>query len=140
VIAIGHVYIKLLIHGKKGERELEGILVDSGASYTVLPLKLVKEVGAIKTPYTLDLELGDGRKVKAKAQVYVGSIEIEGREGPAIIASFKGAKSVIGVQSLEALGLKINPSTGKLEPTRPKGLAYFYFVCRACVSSLCPNE
>ena len=31
-------------------------------------------------------------------------------------------------QTLESLGLKPNPDTGKLEPTRPKGVAYFYLL------------
>jgi len=103
---------------------LDGILVDTGASYTVLPTELVERVGALKTPYTVDLELGDGRTIKAS--VYVASIRVEDREGPAIIASFRGAKQVLGIQTLEALGLKVDPRLGKLEPTRPKGLAYFY--------------
>jgi len=45
---------------------------------------------------------------------------------PSTIAALKGAKTVIGVQALEALGLKVDPTTGKLEPTRPEGLAYLY--------------
>jgi predicted aspartyl protease len=53
-------------------------------------------------------------------------IRIEDREGPAIIATFEGVKHVLGVQTLEALGLKVDPLTGKLQPTRPKGIAYFY--------------
>jgi len=120
---MGHVYVKAAIKGEKSEEELE-ILVDTGASYTVLPSELMEEVGAIKTPYTLDLELGDGRTIEAS--VYTVSIKVGDREGPAIIAAFKDARRVLGVQTLEALGLKVDPSTGKLEPTRPKGLAYFY--------------
>ena len=38
---------------------------------------ILNEVGAIRTPYTIDLELGDGRKVKAG--VYIAAIRI--REG-----------------------------------------------------------
>lgn len=38
----------------------------------------------------------------------------------------KGAKTVIGVETLESIGLKLDPTTGNLEFTRPKGMAYFY--------------
>ena len=125
---MGHVHIKASVKGAQGEQELDGILVDTGASYTVLPTELMERVRAIKTPYIVDLELGDGRTVKAS--VYVASIRVEDREGPAIIAAFSEAKQVLGVQTLEALGLKVDPLSGGLEPTRPKGLAYFYSLCR----------
>jgi len=122
---VGHVHVNARIKGEKGERELNEILVDTGASYTVLPSELVKEVRAVEIPpYTMDVELGDGRTVTAS--VHAASIEIDDREGPAIILAFEGAKEVIGVQTLESLGLRVDPSTGMLEPTRPKGIAYFY--------------
>lgn len=121
---MGHVTANINIKGEKGERALTGILVDSGATYTVLSPEVVEEVGAIKASFTTDIMLGDGRKVKAA--VYLASASIDDREGPAIILSFKGTKEVIGVQTLESLGLKLDPSAGKLEATRPKNLAYFY--------------
>jgi len=121
---MGHVEVDAYIRGTSGGVELKRVIVDTGATYTVLPIELVKEIGAVETPYTVDMELGDGRKIKTN--IYVASIKIQEREAPSIIAAFKEAKIVIGVQSLEALGLKVDPTTGKLEPTRPKGLAYFY--------------
>jgi len=121
---MGHVLSNITIKGEKGERALTDILVDTGATYTVLSPRVVEQVGAVKASFTTDVELGDGRKVKAA--IYYGSASIDGREGPAIILSFEGAREVIGVQTLEALGLKLDPATGKLEATRPKNLAYFY--------------
>ncbi|KPV64563.1 MAG: hypothetical protein AOA66_0096 [Candidatus Bathyarchaeota archaeon BA2] len=121
---MGHVHVDAYIKGTKGELKLQNVLVDTGATYTMFSMNLLDEVGAIKTSYTLDLELGDGRKVKA--EVYVAAIRIEDREGPAIVATFKDVKQVLGTQTLESLGLKVDPSTGRLEPTRPKGVAYFY--------------
>ena len=121
---MGHVEVDVCIRGVKEEVGLKRMIVDTGATYTILPIELVEKIGAVETPYTVDVELGDGRKIKTR--VYVASIKIQEREGPSIIAAFKEAKAVIGVQALEALGLKVDPTTGKLEPTRPKGLAYFY--------------
>ena len=121
---MGHIEVNAYIRGAKGEVELEGLIVDTGATYTFLPTELVENIGAIETPFTADVELGDVRKIKAR--IFVASIKIQEREGPSIIATFEGAKAVIGVQALEALGLKVDPATGKLEPTRPKGLVYFY--------------
>jgi len=122
---MGHVHVDTHIKGKKGAQLLNEILVDTGATYTMLSPKVVKQIGATKIPpYTLDVELGDGRKVSAS--VYAASIKIDDREGPAIILTFEGVKQVIGVQTLESLSLKVDTLTGKLEPTRPKGVAYFY--------------
>ncbi len=45
---------------------------------------------------------------------------------PCIAITFDGAQTVIGVETLESIGLKLDPTSGKLEFTRPKGLAYFY--------------
>ena len=82
-------------------------------------------MGAGEIPTKIDVELGNGKKVKAKA--YGVAIKIEGVEAPAISITFKGAQTVIGVETLESIGLKLDPTTGRLEFTRPKGLAYFYY-------------
>lgn len=47
-------------------------------------------------------------------------------EGGTLAACFKEAKPVIGVRTLEDLGLNPNPLTGELEEERPPGVAYFY--------------
>ena len=86
----------------------------------------MEKIAALETPYTVDVELGDGRKIRA--HIYVASMRVHEREGPSIIAAFKEAKTVIGVQALEVLGLKVDPTTGKLEPARPKGLALLLLV------------
>ena len=134
---MGYVLSNMTIKGEKGERALTDILVDSGATYTVLPPQVMEQVGAVKSSLTTDVELGDGRKVKAA--IYYASASIDGREGPAIILSFEGAKQVIGVQTLEALGLKLDPTTGKLEATRPKGVAYFYLFCQQKLKGIDKN-
>jgi hypothetical protein len=72
----------------------------------------------------VDLELGDGRVVKAG--VYAVIVSIGDRSAATLAACFEGAKSVIGVRTLEDLGLKADPVSGRLEATRPKNVAYFY--------------
>ncbi|MCP8308495.1 MAG: hypothetical protein H3Z53_07110 [archaeon] len=121
---MGHVFVSAKVKGAEKVKVLEKVMVDTGASYTVLPQDTVEEVKAWELPLTLDLELGDGRKVKAKT--YAAVLNIEDREAATIFVSFEGAKPVIGVRSLEDLGLRVNPMTSKLEPTRPRGMAYFY--------------
>jgi predicted aspartyl protease len=114
-----------MVRGNKTKTKLKKVLINTGATYTVLPEDILKEVGAWG-PLTeeVEVELGDGKKVKAKS--YAVGIKIKGVEAPAIAITFGGAKTVIGVETLESIGLRLDPTTGSLEFTRPKGVAYFY--------------
>ncbi|AEA12996.1 hypothetical protein TUZN_1526 [Thermoproteus uzoniensis 768-20] len=93
--------------------EYDEILADTGATFTALPIDAAEKL--IETPFTVELRLGDGRRVAAK--VYVAEAEIEGRRGPVRVVAFEGATPVIGVDTLETLGLRVDPITGKLEKT-----------------------
>lgn len=121
---MGHVAIDVTVISSKGEHKLKNVLIDTGATYSVFSEEVLKDIGAFKLPIKVPVELGDGRIVQADA--YATVLNLEDRQGPIIAITFEGAKPVIGVFSLESLGLKVNPVTGKLEETRPKGIAYFY--------------
>ncbi|MEO0228345.1 MAG: aspartyl protease family protein [candidate division WOR-3 bacterium] len=121
---MGHLYADILIKGKKAKVQLRRVLIDTGATYTVLPGHILKKIGAPKIPGEIKIELGNGKRVKAKA--YGVRIAIKDAEAPCVVISFKGAKSVIGVETIESIGLKLDPIKNKLEFTRPKGIAYFY--------------
>lgn len=84
----------------------------------------MEKVGAGRMTTAVELELGNGEKVEAKA--YGVAIRIQGVEAPSVGITFKGCQTVIGVETLESIGLKLDPTTGTLEFTRPKGMAYFY--------------
>jgi len=120
-----HVYVDAVLLGPRGEMELRGVLVDTGATYTMLEEEKLMAVGALG-PLTANVELGDGRVVEAR--IYMAKLRMEGREAPILAATFPGVREVIGVQALEALGLKVNPITGELEASRPSDTAYFYRV------------
>ena len=121
---MGHVYADVVVKGAKGEVVLKNVIVDTGASYTTLDEKVVEEIGAWSIPHTVDLELGDGRVVKSN--IYAVIVSLEERTVATLAACFEGARMVLGVRTLEDLGLKVDPVSGKLEPTRPKDIAYFY--------------
>jgi len=59
---MGHVVVNISLKGERGEQALTEVLVDTGATYTLLSPEVVKQVGAWKiAPYTLEVGLGDGR-------------------------------------------------------------------------------
>ncbi len=121
---MGHLRTDMTVRGSKAAVELKNVLIDTGATYTVLPEELLEEIGAWGPMPEVEVELGNGEKVKAKA--YGVAIKIEGVEAPSISITFEGAQTVIGVETLESIGLRLDPTTGRLEFTRPEGVAYFY--------------
>lgn len=121
---MGHLHTDIAVRGSRATAELKNVLVDTGATYTVLPEKVLEEVGAWGPLSEVEIELGNQQKVKAKA--YGVAIKIKEVEAPAISITFEGAQTVVGVETLESIGLRLDPTTGELEFTRPKGLAYFY--------------
>jgi predicted aspartyl protease len=84
----------------------------------------LKKVGAWGPMPGVEVALGNNKKVKSRA--YALTIAIEGVEAPSICLTFKNVQSVIGVETLESIGMKLDPATEKFELTRPKGLAYFF--------------
>ncbi|MEA1904589.1 MAG: hypothetical protein U9M97_01750 [Candidatus Hadarchaeota archaeon] len=123
---MGHISVDISAVSTKGKRDVKGLIIDTGATYTVLSRDVLEAVGALKLPRKFPLKLGDGRSVEA--EVYSLWLELGDGEGPVIALTFEGAQQVIGVQTLESLGLKVNSITGELEETRPKGMAYFYLL------------
>ena len=120
---MGHIYTDIMVRGSRTEVELKEVLIDTGATYTVLPEDVLEDIGAARLPTEVEVELGVGKTVKAKA--YGIAIKIEDAEAPSISLTFRGAQTVIGVETLESIGVKLDLTTGSLELTRPKGLAYF---------------
>jgi predicted aspartyl protease len=104
---MGHIFVGARFRGKD-VLEVDRILVDTGASFTIMPLNLA-EKHFIETPFEVELIV--------KAKMFVAEVEIEGGRGPLRIMAFKDAMPVIGVDTLETLGLRVDPSTGRVEKT-----------------------
>ncbi len=114
---MGYVYAEIVVKGK--ERRSIKALVDTGATYLVLDPTTVRELGLTATPYDVELTLTDKRKVRAK--LYIAEIEVGGRKGPAMVAEIDVPVPLLGVFALEALGLKPDPLSGRLEAIGPEG-------------------
>jgi len=115
---MGFVYVDVSVHGTSGSKSIK-MLVDTGSTYIVLDPETIKELGLLETPYTINLTLADGRKVKAR--IFLAEVRVKDRRGPALIAELEGATPLLGVYALETLGFKVNPKTGELEEISPEG-------------------
>ncbi len=110
---MGHVWVRARIGrpDKSVVIEVDG-LVDTGATLTVIPRRLARELGLEITGKTY-VETGAGRLLMERSRVF---IEIMGESEivPVLISDIID-KVLIGVTTLEVLGLQVDPLTGKLK-------------------------
>lgn len=102
---------------RKAERSAEvEFLVDSGAVYSLVPGKVLDVLGI--EPYReMSFSLADGTSIKRR--VSFAYFEYEGEGGPApVVYGEEGDTALLGVTTLEALGLVLNPFSRTLHPMR----------------------
>ena len=73
-------------------------------------------MGAPALPQKFVVSLADG--TRRRLRVCSVGVTVAGRTGPTTALLMPGAEPLLGVETLEVLGLKVNPDKGRLEPTR----------------------
>lgn len=113
-LPVGETRVKFRVYSGGVFVELEG-LVDTGATFTKIPKWAASKIG-LQAIYKAEVMLGDGRTV-TRGLAYA-EVEMEGirRLVPVAIGGDE-EMPVIGYTTLEILGFKVNPVTGKLEKT-----------------------
>ncbi len=109
---MGHVWVRARIARPDGSRYVEvSALIDTGATLTVIPRSIAKELELEVTGRSI-VETGAGRLELERSRVL---IELEGRSEivPVLISDIID-KVLIGVTTLEVLGLQVDPLTGRL--------------------------
>ncbi len=106
---MGITTVKLKVKNPKDPAKVfeADFLVDSGATYTVVPEEILSRLG-IKPQGKEDFALADGKIISRK----VGSAfyEYKGIERAApVLFGEKGDSLLLGVYTLEALGLTLDP-------------------------------
>lgn len=102
---------------RKSEKSAEiEFLVDSGAVYSLVPGKILDEL-EIEPYKEMSFSLADGTTIKRK--ISSAYFEHEGEGGPApVIYGEDGDTALLGVTTLESIGLVLNPFTRTLHPMR----------------------
>jgi predicted aspartyl protease len=95
-------------------------LVDTGSFFPIIPLGLAGEYG-LEALAEVELLLADGRRVRAG--VSLAYFRVLDRDGVFQVTLMDSPEPILGVTVLEGLGVKVDPVTGKLEYSRPYGLA-----------------
>lgn len=114
---MGLTKVTLEITNPENKKTTKGeFLVDSGAFYTVLPKRMVEELD-IKPDHKQQFSLADGTSIIR--EVGNAYIVFEGRRAASpVILGKKNDSSLMGVLTLEALGLIINPFDRTLHPAK----------------------
>lgn len=114
---MGITTIAATVTGLDGKKRVSGkFLVDTGATYTVVPNEFVKKLN-LKPIKTQEFSLADGTIIKRK--VSYAFVEIDGNKAPStVVIGEEGDSPILGVFTLEGMGLMIDPFKRKLRPMK----------------------
>ena len=112
---MGHIHVDVVLRGARAARSVR-MLADTSATYTIIPPELADEIGLVKLPFRTEVVLTDGQRTSVEAGV--AELSVEGRRAPVTVLVMRVEEPLLGSESPEALGLKPNLETGRLEPAR----------------------
>ena len=113
---MGLVYIEGTVTGPSGKQTSVQFLVDSGASYTLLPYDVWRDIG-LAPKRSVRFTLADGTVVERQVSECHIALAQNDAHTPVILGE-PGDEALLGVITLEILGLVLNPFTRTLQPMR----------------------
>lgn len=111
---MGHIHQRVKLSADK--TVTVSMLVDTGATFSVIPEALARTIGIKTLRGSVPITLADGRRVKLGASVAI--FRIGKREAPATLLVGDVVEPILGVETLEALGLTVDPRRQRLTPSR----------------------
>ena len=110
------VYIEGVVTGPREKQATVRFLVDSGAMYTLLPNDVWRAL-ELSPKRSVRFTLADGTTIERQvSECHVSLPQGEGHT-PVILGE-PGDEALLGVVTLEILGLVLNPFTRTLQPMR----------------------
>lgn len=111
---MGHVYQQVKITALRTAKVR--MFVDTGATFSIIPPDLAEAIGlgGLKKRYRVALATGYVVTMRAGTAFF----KLLGRLAPATVLVGKVDEPILGVETLEALGLAVDPNSGKLRKTR----------------------
>ena len=117
---MGYTKVKGALSDPKRTRALEvEFLVDTGASYMVIPPSVAREL-KLESFQTIKATLADKREVEADYSF--AYVEIMDREAPVPVLIMDSTLPLLGAFTLQVLGLAVDPVKEEVIPTRPFAL------------------
>ena len=115
---MGFVHVKVALESLSGAaapRDVE-LLVDTGALYSMVPESVLRELG-VEPRVRVEFELADGSRMQRN----VGEVRFHFNGESAVSRVIFGDETdagVLGVVTLEELGLEVDPVNKQLRPAR----------------------
>lgn len=113
---MGVTYIDGIARGAEGQEQTVRFLVDSGARYSLLPKPVWESLG-LTADRELTFVLADGATIeRGVSECYL--ILPQGQSHSPVILGEEDDAALLGVVTLEILGLVLNPFNRTLQPMR----------------------
>ena len=113
---MGVTYVEGTVRGVDSRQATVRFLVDSGARYTLLPHDVWQQLGLTPSRHVA-FSLADGTTIERPvSECYI--ILPQGEAHTPVILGEPGDEALLGVVTLEILGLMLNPFTRQLRPMR----------------------
>lgn len=113
---MGITHVEGIVRGPAGQERGVRFLVDSGATYTVLPYDVWQALG-LSPRRSATFTLADGTTLERRiSECYISLPQGEGHT-PVVLGE-PGDEPILGVVTLEILGVTLNPFTRTLQPMR----------------------
>jgi predicted aspartyl protease len=114
---MGITYVTGTVTGPTGSQATLRFLIDSGAAYTLLPYAVWQALG-LAPKRTMTFALADGTLIDREiSECHIALPQGDGHT-PVILGAPGDDEPLLGVITLENLGLMLNPFTRELQPIR----------------------
>ncbi len=114
---MGITYIEGIVRGPGGKEKTVHFLIDSGATYSLLPEPIWTAI-ELTPKRECDFQLADGTIVRRRvSECFIVLPQGEGHT-PVILGEPGDDEALLGVVTLEVLGLVFNPFSRTLQPMR----------------------
>jgi clan AA aspartic protease len=113
---MGLTHVDATVTGPTGESREVKMLVDSGATYSLLPIKVWKSL-KLKPQETLTFTLADGSDIErdvSECRIALNGVDCH---SPVILGK-PGDDALLGAITLEILGLILDPFKRELRPMK----------------------
>lgn len=114
---MGITYTEGIVRGPTGKEETVRFLIDSGATYSLLP-RTVWEAIELAPKRDVDFLLADGTVVRRRVSECYFVLPQGESHTPVILGEPGDDEALLGVVTLEILGLVFNPFNRTLQPMR----------------------
>lgn len=114
---MGISYVDGTVRGPAGAESRVRFLIDSGATYSMLPESVWKAIG-LTPARTMAFQLADGTSVTRRVSECHLALPQGAGHSPVVLGDPGDAEPLLGVVTLEILGLVFDPFRRKLYPMR----------------------